>query len=75
MIKSEFKNQNDECIVSPKNCPDGISFSIWEKAMYSEDVLQVMADHERKYILSTGIIKLSKFSLISYIKRIVSKHI
>jgi hypothetical protein len=54
VIKSEFKNQNDECIVSPKNCPDGISFSIWEKAMYSEDVLQVMADHERKYILSTG---------------------
>ena len=58
VIKSEFKNQNDECIVSPKNCPDGISFSIWEKAMYSEDVLQVMADHERKYILSTGIIRL-----------------
>ena len=54
MIKSEFRNQNDECIVNPKNCPDGFSFSIWEKAMYAEDVLQIMNDHEKKYIISTG---------------------
>ena len=54
MIKSEFRNQGDECIVNPKNCPLGLSFSIWEKALYAEDVLQVMNDHERKYILSTG---------------------
>ena len=54
MIKSEFKNKHDECIVSPKNCPNGISFSIWEKAMYADDVLQVMADHEKKYLISTG---------------------
>ena len=54
MIKSEFQNQGDECIVNPKNCPHGLSFSIWEKALYQEDVLQVMNDHEKKYILSTG---------------------
>ena len=54
MVKSEFRNQGDECIVNPKNCPHGLSFSIWEKALYQEDVLQVMNDHEKKYILSTG---------------------
>ena len=54
MVKSEFKRRYDKCIVSPKDCTDGISFAIWEKATYSEDVLQVMADHRKKYIISTG---------------------
>ena len=76
MVKSEFRNQGDECIVNPKNCPHGLSFSIWEKALYQEDVLQVMNDHEKKYILSTGKNFFHSIRLVDFIiiERKHSKH-
>ena len=38
----------------PKHCKNGISFSIWEKVTYREDVLNVFKTHEKQYIFSTG---------------------
>ena len=54
MIKSAYGKENDQCILHPKNCPTGISFSIWEKVTYSSDVLNVHKNHDKRYIFSTG---------------------
>lgn len=54
MVKSDFGKEDDECILNPNDCDDGLSFSIWEKVTYKEDVLNVDKDHEKQYIFSTG---------------------
>ena len=53
-MKSFFKKRKDKCIVNPKDCVDGLSFSIWEKVSYMDDILNIRAEHDRKYILSSG---------------------
>ena len=40
--------------MTPKNCHDGVSFSIWEKVHYKTDVFNVYKEHDRQYIFSTG---------------------
>ena len=40
--------------MTPKNCRDGVSFSIWEKVHYKTDVFNVYKEHDRQYIFSTG---------------------
>jgi len=54
IVKSGFGKKGDKCIMHPKDCKDGLSFSIWEKVIYQEDVLNVMKDHDKKYVFSTG---------------------
>lgn len=54
-MKSDFGKPGDLCILNPKDCHDsGLSFSIWEKVSYGEEVLNVKRQHEKKYIFSTG---------------------
>lgn len=38
----------------PKDCTRGLSLSIWEKVTYQEDVLDVLKEHDKKYVFSTG---------------------
>ena len=54
LIKSAFGHPNDECILHPKKCDKGISFSIWERVLYAEDVLNVHKSHDKQYVFSTG---------------------
>ena len=54
LIKSAFGIPNDRCILHPKNCDTGISFSIWERVLYPEDVLNVHKSHDKQYVFSTG---------------------
>lgn len=54
MVKSDFQRPGDDCVANPKDCDDGISFSLWEKVLYNEDVLNVYKAHDKKYIFSTG---------------------
>ncbi len=54
IAKSDFANDGDECIRDLSRCPLGVSFSIWLKAEYDEDVLNVHKVHKKKYIFSTG---------------------
>jgi hypothetical protein len=53
-VKSDFGKRGDTCILHPKNCKDGISFSIWEKVTYQDDVLNVLKSHDKRYVFSTG---------------------
>ena len=53
-MKSNFGKKGDRCILHPKDCHRGISFSIWEKVSYKEDVLNVDKDHDKRYVFSTG---------------------
>ena len=39
MTDSEFIQEGDECQRNPINCENGLSFSIWEKITYEEDIL------------------------------------
>ena len=54
IVKSNFGKKHDKCILHPKDCHKGISLSIWEKVSYHDDVLNVMRDHDKKYVFSTG---------------------
>ena len=54
LVKTDFQIEHDECIMTPKNCHDGVSFSIWEKVHYKTDVFNVYKEHDRQYIFSTG---------------------
>lgn len=54
LVKTDFQIEHDECIMTPKKCLDGVSFSIWEKVHYKTDVFNVYKDHDRQYIFSTG---------------------
>ena len=45
------------CVLNPKDCPDGLSFAIWEKAEFSDDILfkkNGQTEFKRKYIISSG---------------------
>ena len=50
IIKSNFGHKHDKCIVNPKGCKKGLSLSIWEKVSYQDDVLNVLKDHDKKYV-------------------------
>ena len=54
IVKSNFGKKGDRCILHPKDCHQGISFSVWEKVSYREDVLNVDKDHDKRYVFSTG---------------------
>ena len=54
LIKSDFALPDETCIADPRNCNNGLSFSIWEKVIYEEEVLNVNKEHGKKYIFSTG---------------------
>ncbi len=54
LVKSDYQLENDECILTPKSCKKGISFSIWEKVHYKTDIFNVYKEHEKQYIFSTG---------------------
>ncbi len=54
LVKSHFALESDKCIRNPSYCHQGLSFSIWEKVTYEEDVLNVHRVHRKKYIFSTG---------------------
>lgn len=54
LVKSAFDHPGDKCIHNPGFCDNGISFSIWEKVSYPEEVLDVRRPHEKQYIFSTG---------------------
>ncbi len=54
LVKSHFALEGDKCIRNPSYCHQGLSFSIWEKVTYEEDVLNVHRVHRKKYIFSTG---------------------
>ena len=54
IIQSGFKKPNEVCVQHPKNCKNGLAFSIWEKISYSEEVLDIYRSHTKKYIFSTG---------------------
>ena len=54
MVKTNYRNYPDECILTPKKCSHGISFSIWEKVHYKTDIFNVYREHDRQYIFSTG---------------------
>lgn len=54
LIKSGYQHPDDKCILHPRDCNRGISFSIWEKVTYGEEVLNVRKVHNKQYIFSTG---------------------
>ena len=59
----------------PKNCDKGVSFSIWEKISYSEEVLDIYKSHTKKYIFSTGeFVTLPMFDISLLIKKVLAKH-
>jgi len=39
MSDGHFVRPDDFCQVNPINCPDGLSFSIWEKIEYDDNIL------------------------------------
>ncbi|CAM6054613.1 unnamed protein product, partial [Sphagnum tenellum] len=49
-----YQKPNDQCILSPKKCSQGISFSIWEKVFYDPDVFDDSKSQGKHYIFSTG---------------------
>ena len=54
IVKSSFVRKKDKCILNPIDCSNGLSFSIWEKVVYNEDIFDIERDHDRKYLLSNG---------------------
>ena len=46
----------DTCAKNPKECGDGLSFSIWEKFNYDSKVMTKFDDMDfpKKYIVSSG---------------------
>ncbi len=53
-MKSDHQHEGDDCILHPRDCSKGISFSIWEKIKFGEEVLNVRKVHSKQYIFSTG---------------------
>ena len=56
MVDANWAKDNDVCAKNPRDCPDGITFSIWEKNTVDPITL---AEHgrkefDRKYIVSSG---------------------
>jgi len=43
----------DPCMYNPANCTEGISFSIWEQMIFTEDIM-LGKDIEKRYLVSTG---------------------
>jgi hypothetical protein len=54
IIKSAFAPAEDYCVRNPINCKSGLSFSIWEKVRYGQEIFNIEKEHPRKYIFSTG---------------------
>ena len=51
-------NEKDACAQNPKNCDEGLSFSIWEKFNYDPEVMIKFKENPdnfpKKYIVSSG---------------------
>ncbi len=45
--------KDDACALNPINCKDGLSFSVWEKIKYKDNVL-VEKNSKKKYLVSSG---------------------
>ncbi len=54
VVKWSFAHPEDPCIRQMSSCAAGLSFSLWVKVRFHEDVLNVHKVHDRKYIFSTG---------------------
>jgi len=54
MVQKGFARRGDDCIGNPDSCEDGMSFSLWEKTVYTEDVFAPREEQQLRYLLSTG---------------------
>ena len=57
VVDGTFAKKSDLCIRNPKNCLQGISFSLWEKTIYDRDIVEKLPDDSaftKKYIVGTG---------------------
>jgi hypothetical protein len=54
VIKSDFGNAGDDCILNPGKCSQGFSVCIWERVLYDAEVIDVIQQHPRRSIFSTG---------------------
>ena len=53
-VQSNFRKPEDQCLLHPNNCDEGVAFSIFEKFTVSFDVLNIFKSHSKRYIFSTG---------------------
>lgn len=56
MADSKWVENNDVCALNPKDCPDGLTVSIWEKNTYDPVTLieYQKTEFPRKYLVSSG---------------------
>ena len=57
IIDGQFAKRGDQCIVNPKYCVNGLSFSIWEKVIYPKSLIDTdpnTGTFSRQYVFSTG---------------------
>ncbi len=56
MSDSSWVKDNDACARNPKDCPDGLTFSIWEKNTFDPIDLAYHGNKafKKKYLVSSG---------------------
>ncbi|XP_037076257.1 uncharacterized protein LOC119097315 [Pollicipes pollicipes] len=54
MAHKGFAKPGDTCVSDPATCEEGLSFSLWEKTIYVEDVFADRESLQLRYLLSTG---------------------
>ena len=56
MVHREWVRKDDPCSLHLKDCPDGYSFSLWEKNGYDSNTMvnYGLIKFQKKYIVSSG---------------------
>ena len=46
--------ENDPCMLNPRNCTEGFSWSIFENMVFGADIVGPTGGQKKKYVMSTG---------------------